>query len=463
MTHPFQLLIAEDDQHMALLLAELAQAEGFDTRSVRNGRDAAEALTRGDADVLLTDLRLPPPDGLELLRLARRLNPELPVVMITGHASLQVAVDAFRSGLHDLITKPFENAQVAALLRRLGHLLAHRRRLETLAARLSNLEGQDREPVVASAAARQALSLMETVAPLDVPVLLTGETGTGKTSGARLIHRMGPRGSGPFFALSCAAIAHNLIESELFGHERGAFTGAATRKRGLLELADGGTLLLDEINSASPEVQVRLLQFIQERTLMRVGGVSTLRVDVRLVFATNEDLLALVQAGGFRKDLYFRINVFPIPLPPLRDRPEDIVPLAEQLLMRFARELECPAKGFSSAALEQLLAYPWPGNIRELENLVQRAVILCRGDRIEPGHLPLERVVAPFETSPNAPFPPDANLQEVERLWIAQTLERCQGNKSEAARRLGIDVSTLHRKLRADVRQVSIDRGFGAT
>jgi DNA-binding NtrC family response regulator len=219
---------------------------------------------------------------------------------------------------------------------------------------------------------------------------------------------------------------------------------------------------LDEINSAGPEVQVRLLQFIQDCTLLRVGGVMPLRVNTRLVLATNEDLLPLVSAGRFRKDLYYRINVFPITLPPLRERCEDIAPFAEQFLVRFARELERPARMFSPAALEQLQAYSWPGNIRELENLIQRAVILCRGDRIEAGHLPIQPAAASAEPDCGAPFPPDASLEEVERLWIARTLACCQGNKSEAARRLGIDVSTLHRRLRAHLARDPSDDVPGA-
>jgi DNA-binding NtrC family response regulator len=449
MMRRFSLLIAEDDRRMAELLSELAETAGFTTRILDNGADAVPLLERGEAEALLTDLRLPPPDGLDLLRLARRVTPELPVVLITGHASLKVAVDAFRDGLFDLITKPFDTIQVKALLRRIRLLLEHRARLESLSTRLAKLEGDAIEPVRESPAARRALALVEQIASLDVPVLLNGETGTGKSLTARLIHQLGPRRSGPFFCLSCATIAASLMESELFGHEPGAFTGAAGRKRGLLELADGGTLLLDEINSAGRETQVRLLQFIQDRTLLRVGGTQTVAVDVRLIFATNEPLEPLVAAGRFRQDLYFRLNVFPIKLPPLRERREDIVPLAERLLLRFAHELDRPARHFSPDALDRLTGYHWPGNIRELENLVQRAVILCQGEQVEAGHLPPDLAPSITATATGAlPFAADASLQEVERIWIDQVLARCGGNKSEAARRLGIDVSTLHRKLR---------------
>ena len=449
MSRRYTVLIAEDDRRMAELLAEVAGDREFDARIAADGVAASAILEQGEADALLTDLRLPPPDGQALLRQARHLRPDMPAVLITGHATLQVAVDAFRGGLFDLITKPFDTSELEALLDRLRRLLEHRTRTETLRAQVSRLERDPIDPVAHSPASRKARTLIEQVAPLDVPVLLEGETGTGKSVSARLLHRLSPRGDGPFFTLSCAAIAPGLAESELFGHEPGAFTGASARKRGLLELADGGTLLLDEINSAGRKVQARLLQFIQERNLLRVGGTRPVPVDVRLVFASNQPLEPLVERGEFRQDLYFRINVFPIPLPPLRERQDDIAPLAEQMLSRFARELERPARCFTSTALESLRAYNWPGNIRELENLVQRAVILAPTEQVDLAYLPLELRPDPGPASPAAsPFPPDATLAQLEHIWIEQTLERCDSNKTEAARRLGIDVTTLYRKLK---------------
>ena len=449
MTRRYTALIAEDDRRMADLLAEIAQAQGFDPQIASDGIAATTILERGEADALLTDLRLPPPDGLALLRMARHLQPDMPTVLITGHATLRVAVDAFRGGLFDLITKPFDTSELEALMERLRHLLEHRTRTETLSAQVNLLEQNAFKPVNLSPASRKAWGLIQQVAPLNVPVLLDGETGTGKSVSARMIHRISPRRDGPFFNLSCASIAPNLAESELFGHEPGAFTGANVRKRGLLELADGGTLLLDEINSAGRKIQARLLQFIQERTLMRVGGTQPVPVDVRLIFASNQPLEPLVQEGAFRQDLYFRINVFPIVLPPLHQCREDILPMAEEMLLRFARELERPARRFTLPALDSLTAYTWPGNIRELENLIQRAVILAPGEQIDIAHLPLDLHPC-LDPSPSAsrPFPPDATLAQVERIWIEQILERCAGNKAEAARRLSIDVTTLYRKLK---------------
>ncbi|HHH39040.1 MAG TPA: sigma-54-dependent Fis family transcriptional regulator, partial [Sedimenticola sp.] len=420
---------------MAELLAEIASARGFNTVIAEDGATASAILERGDADVLLTDLRLPPPDGQALLRLARHLQPDMPTVLIPGHATLKVAVDSFRGGLFDLVTKPFDTTELEVLMDRLHRLLEHRAHTETLTAQVSLLEQDAFEPVTFSSASRKAQALIEQVAPLDVPVLLNGETGTGKTVSARMIHRISPWHDGPFFNLSCAAVAPDLAESELFGHEPGAFTGASARKRGLLELADGGTLLLDEINSAGQKIQARLLQFIQERTVLRVGGTRPVPVSVRLIFASNQPLEPLVEKGTFRQDLYFRINVFPVTLPSLRERREDIVPLAEKILLRFARELERPARQFTPAALDSLVAYTWPGNIRELENLVQRAVILAPDEKVDLAHLPLELRPDPGPaTSAASPFPADATLAQVERIWIEQMLERCRGNKTQAAR-----------------------------
>lgn len=444
----FELLIAEDDQDMARLLAELAEEAGLHTIVVHTGTDALRRLQAEAPDALFTDLRLPEPNGLELLAAARALDPGMPVVMITGYATVQDAVQGFRSGLFDLVTKPFDTEQVRGVLERVRSLLAHERRIEQLDARLAQLDAEQ-SPVVESRASHRMLELAGQVAPLDLPVLLSGETGTGKGVLARWIHDASPRRAGAFFALNCAAVPDTLIENELFGHEKGAFTGATARKRGLLELADGGTLLLDEINSTRPEVQARLLQFVQERRLLRIGGERPVDVDVRLIVAANEDLAELVDDGRFRRDLYYRLNVFPIALPPLRERREDIAPLAERFLLRYAGELARPARSFSTDALEALQRYNWPGNVRELENIIQRAVVLAPAERVERAHLPGELSGrAPVLAAEHWPIPPDATLAEAERYWMRHLLERCGGNKTEAARRLGIDPSTLHRRLK---------------
>lgn len=444
------VLIAEDDEDMACLLAELCDEAGLEATTVHDGGSAVRRMHAEPPDVLLTDLRLPAPDGMALLAEARAIDPSMPVVMITGYATVQNAVQAFRAGLHDLITKPFDNEQVAALLARIVSLLSHRRRIVQLTAQLERCGAERPAPVALSRNSREALQLAQQVAPLDMPVLISGETGTGKGVLARHIHEQSPRADGPYFAINCAAIPENLIENELFGHEKGAYTGAAERKRGLLELADGGTLLLDEINTTSPEVQARLLQFVQEKSLMRVGGERTIQVDVRLLVATNEELAALVEEGRFRRDLFYRLNVFPIPLPPLRERQEDISALAESLLLSAARRFSRPAREFSAAALEALQRYAWPGNIRELENILQRAVVLAAGAVVGLEHLPAELGERLLRTprQEGLPIPDDATLAEVELYWIRRMIERCGGNKTEAARRLGVDPSTLHRRLK---------------
>jgi len=265
---------------------------------------------------------------------------------------------------------------------------------------------------------------------------------------ARLIHDLSPRAAGPWFSLNCAALPGTLAESELFGHEKGAFTGAERRKRGLLELADGGTLFLDEINSASPAVQARLLQFVQEHRLMRIGGESPLQLDVRLVAASNQPLERLAAEGDFRQDLYFRLKVFPIALPPLRERTEDVLPLAEHFIARYAREFNLPPSPLDPDAARTLTRYPWPGNVRELENVIQRALVLSGGAPITADLLPGEAAPGQIPGAGGLALPEGATLAEVERLWIDHTLALCGGNKREAARRLDIDPSTLHRRLR---------------
>ncbi len=444
-----RLLIAEDDLDMARLLAEIATEAGFSTQMVHNGADAVAALRASPPDVLLTDLCLPAPGGLELLRLARELDGQTEVIMITGYATVNDAVEGFKAGLHDLVTKPFNTDQVLALLQRLKTYLLHRRRSEQLSTRLAHLENASRQPVMQSHAARHCLDLVQQVAPLDVPVLLLGESGTGKGVLAQHIHQISPRRDGLFFELNCAAVAETLVENELFGHEKGAYTGAGERKRGLLELANGGTLLLDEINSTSLEIQAKLLHFMQNRSLLRVGGDRPITVDVRLLVASNEDLAGLVEQGRFRRDLYYRLNVFPVALPPLRERREDILPLAEGFLVDYAVRYASPARRFSPDALSLLTNYDWPGNIRELENIVQRAVILAHEEQVDKAHLPHELAAGGSSQAIVAlALNADASLADVEACWIKQMLARCSGNKADAARRLGIDVSTLHRKLR---------------
>ena len=443
----FSLLIVEDDADMASLLASLARGQGLEPTCVHDGDAALRQLRAGGWEALLLDLRLPGTDGYALLQEARATEPDLPVVIISGYATVDGVIEVFRHGALDMLTKPFETPEAEAALGRIAERLRHRQRYAALQARLTEADPQPHtNPVAHSPAMAEALGQLERVAGVDIPVLLLGETGTGKGVVARWLHDHRSRREGPFFTLSCGSLAPTLLESELFGHEKGAFTGATERKHGLLELAHGGTLLLDEINSVSSEVQVRLLQFLQERTLMRVGGKQTLSVETRLIVAANEPLEPLVQSGAMRSDFYYRIHVFPVTLPPLRERAEDLLPLAEAFLARFSRKLDKALNGFSDDARAALVAYSWPGNVRELENIIQRATILADGPIVEAAHLPAEirRKRSP-ECPPLTDVSPDATLEEVKHAWMQHMLERCGGNKTEAARRLGVDPSTLHR------------------
>jgi len=445
----FSLLVIEDDQDMASLLCELAELQGFQASACYDVKSGIEAIHQRNPDIVFTDLRLPDGSGLEVLKHAKTHHNETLVVMITGYASLQDAIEAFKFGLFDLITKPFETQQVKNLLGRILDLKNHQVRMQQLEARINQLENKPHAPVYQSPTMLAVMQEVALAAPLDVSVLIHGETGVGKGVMARYIHETGANSKGPYFELNCAAIPENLIESELFGHEKGAFTGATNRKAGLLELANGGTLLLDEINSTRLDVQAKLLHFLQNQTLVRVGGQKAIKVNVRLLFATNQPLKQLVEQGLFREDLYYRINVFPINIPALRERREDITPLAESFVKMYSQRFNKPIHAVSPKVLKALTHYDWPGNIRELENIMQRSVVLAKADVIELSHLPdeLHQYKVPAIHGQDIQLPEEASLAQIETLWIEHVLKSVDGNKSLAAKKLGIDASTLYRKL----------------
>jgi DNA-binding NtrC family response regulator len=436
MTTPVRILVVDDEQHVRNSLATWFREEGYDVSVAAGGKEALATLAREGTNILLVDIKMPGMDGLELQRKVRELAPDATIIIMTAYASVETAVQALKEGAYDYIVKPFDPEAVSRLVRKAAErysLLVENRALrERLAGAVPALITSG------SPAMARVLDLVEKVAPTETTVLITGESGTGKELVAHLIHAKSTRRFGPFVVENCGALAEGVLESELFGHERGAFTGAVARRRGKIELADEGTLFLDEIGDVSQKVQVDLLRVLQERELTRVGGNTPTSVNFRLVTATHRDLEAEVGAGRFREDFYFRINVFTIPLPPLRERAEDIPALAEHFLGRFTTQMNRRISGFTQEAMAALVSYQWPGNVRELQNAIERAIVMCKGDRIEASHFP-------FAAPPRAT---DFSLAAAEDAHIRQVLAACSYNVAQAARTLGIDRVTLYNKMK---------------
>ena len=436
MTMPVRILVVDDEQHIRNSLATWFREEGYDVGVAASGKDALAAVAREGTNILLVDIKMPGMDGLELQRKVRELAPDATIIIMTAYASVETAVQALKEGAYDYIVKPFDPEAVSRLVRKAAErysLLAENRALRERIAGASPALITSGSPAMA-----KVIELVDQVAPTDTNVLITGESGTGKELVAHLIHAKSTRRFGPFVVENCGTLAEGVLESELFGHERGAFTGAVGRHRGKIEMANEGTLFLDEIGDVPPKVQVDLLRVVQERELKRVGGSETIKVDFRLVTATHRDLEAEVAAGRFRDDFYFRINVFQIPLPPLRERSGDVPALAEHFLQQFATQMNRRISGFSQDAMAALMTYPWPGNVRELANAIERAVVLCRGDRIEASHFPFA----------GPPASADHSLAAIEEAHIRQMLAACSYNVAQAARELDIDRVTLYNKMK---------------
>jgi len=436
------ILVVDDEPAMRLLLTSVLKDEGLDVTAAATGEEALQLVARRHFHLVVTDLKMPGISGLQVLEGVKRDDPETAVVVLTAFGTVEGAVEAMRRGAAHYLLKPLANPDELRLAVR--RVLEERRVADEAAMlRQANEAVFPFGQIIAGEPRMQAaLDLARSVAPTDATVLVTGETGTGKELIARAIHRWSPRAEQAFVAVNCAALAETLLESELFGHERGAFTGAVAQRRGRFELAHGGTLLLDEVGETSPGLQAKLLRVLQEGTLERVGGTKTVTVDVRVVAATNRDLARMVAERSFREDLYYRLNVFPIALPPLRDRRADILPLAEHVLHQASRRFGKRVAGFSDEARALLLAYGWPGNIRELQNVVERAAILCQGEQILPAYLNL----TPASPAPAAAGP--RTLRELEREAILAALAACKGNRRGAAERLGIGLRTLYTRLR---------------
>ena len=451
------ILIADDNRTTTQTLSALVERWGH---SVFPAFDGAEALTLLEAeavDILLTDLRMPHVDGMELLRIVKERWPETIVIVVTAFGSVETAVEAMQAGAFDFLTKPYDNGELKIKLARAAAQRDMVVKLEHLNARIATYEHETEfqlgmgEIVGASAPMQRVFEDIRKVAPTDSTVLIQGESGTGKELVARAVHRQSPRRDRAFVAAHCPAYAEGVLESELFGHEKGAFTGAVTRKIGRLELAAGGTLFLDEIGDVSPSVQVKLLRVLQEREFERVGGTKTIQAQSRTVAATNRDLHAAVAEGGFREDLFYRLNVFAIVLPPLRDRKEDLSSLIQAFCHHQSERLNQPITGLSRTALEVMMAYDWPGNVRELQNVIERAAILTDCGEINVEHLP----VALDASAPRAhvPLPDDdvdfdEEMEQFERRLILHAYEKSGKVKARTAKMLGIDRNRLRYKLK---------------
>jgi two-component system response regulator FlrC len=425
------ILIVEDDRDLREALADTLRLAGHTVLVAEEGGMALEILARQPVGLVVSDVMMHPMDGHALLKAIKARWPEVPVLLMTAYGMIEKAVEAMRDGAANYLPKPFEADRLLAEVAR--YLLT---------------APADADVVAEDAMSRELLALARRVAASNATVLITGESGTGKEVMARYLHRHSPRAGKPFVAINCAAIPDNLLESTLFGHEKGAFTGATSSQPGKFEQADGGTLLLDEISEMPLALQAKLLRVLQEREVERVGGRAPIPVDVRIIATSNRDMEAEVAAGRFRGDLYYRLNVFPLHLPPLRSRREDIVPLARHILARLAAQGGRPGLAFSAQAERELTLYPWPGNIRELENVIQRALILAPGGLIEAAHLhlPAAKIAAPATPAPTPEAPP-TDIKSLERRHIMEALAAEGGSRKRAAARLGMSERTLRYKL----------------
>ncbi len=457
-----QILVVDDEPNLRRVLSAQLERDGYDVHTAEDGEEALQILKEHHLDLVITDLRMPKVDGMELLRRALELDDELPVVMITAHGTVDNAVEALKTGAFDYLTKPFDQAEVRAIVRK-----ALRTR-DLSAAEATRPESDALEQarygiIGASASILELYAVLDRVADTPTTVLITGESGTGKELVARALHENSSRRDKPFIKVNCAAIPKDLMESELFGHERGAFTGAVGSKPGRFELANGGTLFLDEIGSIPVEMQVKLLRALQESEFERVGGVKTIRVDVRLVAATNSDLKREIAAGAFREDLYYRLNVVPIRLPSLRERATDIPLLVKHFIDKFNARLKKNVAGVESDTEAHLVSYPWPGNIRELENVIERAVLFSDGSQLKVVDLPSELRDVTTPEPPTAVPASEASvaaavdglkeqvkaaMSRLERELIVKALDQTSSNVTHAARLLKISRKGLQLKMK---------------
>jgi two-component system response regulator HydG len=451
------VLVVDDESGILDTLRILLRNEGFEVATAQGGKAGLEQIRSGVHDLILSDVRMPQVSGLDILNAAREQDPMTPVILMTAQASLQSAISAVNSGAFYYIQKPFSNDELVAILRRACEYRAVRVENTQLK---QEIRRRDKtavtRPIGKSKRFLELLKLAEHVAPTESTVLIQGESGTGKEVVARYIHNLSTRADGPFLSINCGALPENLLESELFGHVKGSFTGAVRDKQGLFAAARGGSFFLDEVGEMPPSLQVKLLRVLQEREAIPVGATEAIPVDVRIIAATNRDLEEEIRRGNFRSDLFYRLNVIALNLPPLRDRRDDLLLLLEAFLQAMAQESGSDPKALSSDALDAVMVYEWPGNVRELENALEHAVVLSRGNLIEAAALP-ERITKrrkePLVAERSYRNP---TLEVIERAYIMWVLQAEGGNKTRAAEVLGIDPSTLYRKLSRYEEQVEV-------
>jgi two-component system NtrC family response regulator len=447
------ILIVDDEKNYLTILSALLEDEGFEVLTAPGGSEALEVHKSSDLDLILTDMKMPKMDGLELLENIKENDPDLPVIMMTAHGTVDKAVEAMQKGAYTYVLKPFDNERLIIYVKKatsMYQVVKENRRLrDTVESqyRFDNIIGKSKKM-------RDVFDTIRKVAPSSATVLIEGESGTGKELVARSIHFNSPRREKPFVAVNCSALAENLLESELFGHEKGAFTGAVATKKGRFELADGGTLFLDEIGELSPNLQVKLLRVLQEKVFERVGGVRTISVDIRILAATNKDLQQEMQDGRFREDLYYRLNVVHLVLPPLKARQEDIRLLVNHFIKKYASERRSatPVTGVDQEVDRLFYDYSWPGNIREMENVIERAMILCPGEIMQVSDLPKGFKDNVYNTLHLEGIPADAKLYDtlatIEKALIERALKMSNNVQSHAAAMLGIGKSGLNQKIK---------------
>lgn len=436
-----KILIADDEKNMIWAMKKALKDEGYRILTASDGEEAVGTILKDDPDLILLDLRMPKLDGMDVLKKIKENNIKSPVIMITAHGTMESAVDAMKLGAIDYISKPFDIEELKLVIKKALNISNMQEQIEFLTEELN--KRTDKVIIGESEKIKRVLDIANRVAASNATVLITGESGTGKELIANAIHYSSNRKDGTYIKVNCGALPENLLESELFGHEKGAFTGAIARKPGRFELADGGTIFLDEVGELTPAIQVKLLRALQEKEFERVGGTETIKVDVRIIAATNRNLREMVENGQFREDLFYRLNVIPIELPPLRERKEDIPKLVDYFTDKYCIEMDRKKVSFDKDALDTLVNYQWKGNIRELENIIERIVILNPGDKVTKHMLPQEILYSSHDAATFTLPDEGINLEEVEKGLIEQALKKAENNQTQAARLLGITRHTL--------------------